>query len=293
MIRGMTGFGRAQGQAGWGVWTWEARSVNNKSIDVRVATPPGFDVVEFEARKRARERFQRGSLQLQLRVEFNREAGGTVIDTRELARMSRLGRTWEKAGLARPSLADLVEARQGARPGAGKAGDGVDETVAKDVMAGLEKAFAALEAARKKEGDALLGVLSGLMDQIEAHVTSASALAARQAVLVRERFRARIAEIAGPDLMIDPDRLLQEAALIAGRADVREELDRLVAHIANARSILGAPEPAGRKLDFLCQELNREANTLCSKSASLELTNAGLALKSNIEQFREQVQNVE
>ena len=95
MIRGMTGFGRAQGQAAWGAWTWEARSVNNKSIDVRVATPPGFDVVEFEARKRARERFQRGSLQLQLRVEFNREAGGVVLDTREMTRMARLGRSWE------------------------------------------------------------------------------------------------------------------------------------------------------------------------------------------------------
>ncbi len=292
MIRGMTGFGRAQGQADWGAWTWEARSVNGRSIDVRVATPPGLDVIEFEARKRTRERFQRGSFQLQLRVEFHRSVGDLHIDSRELARMARLGRSWEKAGLARPSLSDLIDLKAASRAGA-RAGEGLDEAIVADLLAGLEQAFAALIDARRKEGEALQGVLSGLVDQIEGHARTAGSLAASQPEIVRERFRARVAELAGPDMPIDPDRLLQEAALMAGRADVREELDRLAAHIASARTLLAGPEPAGRKLDFLCQELNREANTLCSKSASLELTNAGLALKSSIEQFREQVQNVE
>ena len=291
MIRGMTGFGRAQGVAAWGAWAWEARSVNGKAMDVRMAGPPGFDAVDFEAKKRVRERFARGSIQLQLRVDFTRETGGPALDTRALNRLARSARLWSAAGLAKPSLDGLLTAPGVIRGGA-RTTSVVDEGMTKDILAGLEKALDGLEAARQAEGEALMKLFAGMLEEIAATVTHATGLAAAQPLLVRERFKARLSELAR-DGGVDPDRVLQEAAVLAAKADVREELDRLTAHVEGARKILAAPDAAGRKLDFLCQEFNREANTLCSKSASLELTNAGLSLKSVIDQFREQVQNVE
>ncbi len=289
MIRGMTGFGRTQGQAPWGAWSWEARSVNGKSLDVRVSTPPGFDAVEFEARKRAKERFQRGSLQVQLRIDFAREAEGVIVARRELNRLIRLAR---QSGLGTPTLEGLLAA-----PGLLRAGSrlppSADEAIGQQVLAGLDRAFDALQAARADEGDTLLKLFQSLLDQIAMDVVRAGDLAALQPALVRDRLQARLVELVGKQGSVDADRIAQEAGLLATRADIREELDRLGAHVETARRLLTAPDAAGRKLDFLCQELNREANTLCSKSASLELTNVGLSLKSAIDQFREQVQNVE
>jgi uncharacterized protein (TIGR00255 family) len=291
MIKGMTGFGRAQGAAAWGAWAWEARSVNGKSMDVRMAGPPGFDAVDFEAKKKVRERFARGSVQLQLRVDFTREAGGPAIDTRALNRLARSARSWSSAGLAKPTLEGLLAA-PGIVRGGSRTTSAVDEGMTKELIAGLDKALDGLEAARRSEGEALMKLFAGMLDEIAATVIKATGLAAAQPELVRERFKTRLTELTR-DGGVDPDRVLQEAAVLATKADVREELDRLTAHVEGARKILAAPEAAGRKLDFLCQEFNREANTLCSKSASLELTNAGLSLKSVIDQFREQVQNVE
>jgi uncharacterized protein (TIGR00255 family) len=291
MIRGMTGFGRAQGQAPWGAWAWEVRSVNGKAIDLRTNLPPGFEAVDFEARKRVKDRFQRGSFQLQLRIDFVKEAGATNIDTRELARLARLSRNWANARIG-PARLDGLLATNGVMRGASRMGNGVDESMTKDLLAGLDLALDMLAAARAKEGEGLSALFGRMMDETETLVRKAGDQAAGQPDLVRERFRARLAELA-KDAAIDQDRVAQEIMLMASRADVREELDRLAAHIGTARGILRSGEAAGRKLDFLCQELNREANTLCSKSASLELTNTGLALKSLIDQFREQVQNVE
>ena len=291
MIRGMTGFGRAQGLASWGAWAWEARSVNGKALDVRMAGPPGFEAVDFEAKKRVRERFARGSLQLQLRVDFTRETGGPAIDTRALNRLARSARSWAASGLAKSTLGALLTAPGVVRGGA-RTMSVLEEGMAKELLAGLEKALDGLEAARRAEGEALMKLLKGMLEDIAATVVRATAYASAQPDLVRERFKQRLSELVREGV-VDPDRLLQEAAVLAAKADVREELDRLTAHVEGARAILTAGEAAGRKLDFLCQEFNREANTLCSKSASLELTNAGLSLKSVIDQFREQVQNVE
>ncbi len=291
MIRGMTGFGRAQGQAPWGAWAWEVRSVNGKAVDLRTNLPPGCEAVDFEARRRVKDRFQRGSFQLQLRIDFAKDASATSIDTRELARLARLSRNWASARVAPASFNGLINTN-GVIRGASRANSSVDEGIAKDLLAGLDQALDVLAAARAKEGEGLSALFGRMMGETEALVKKAGELAATQPDLVRERLRARLAEM-GKDPAIDQDRIAQEVMLMASRADVREELDRLAAHIETARSILKAGEAAGRKLDFLCQELNREANTLCSKSASLELTNTGLALKSLIDQFREQVQNVE
>lgn len=293
MIRGMTGFGRAQGQAAWGAWVWEARSVNGKSVDLRTNFPPGCEAVDFEARRRVKDRFARGSFQLQLRIDWTKDAAATAIDTRELARLARLSRHWSRngSGIAPASFDGLLNAA-GVTKGASRTSTAVDEATAKELLAGLDQALDMLAAARQREGEGLLQLFNAMLAQIEQLVAQSTEFAAKQPELVRERFRARLADIA-KDASIDADRIAQEVLVMATRADVREELDRLTAHINSARGMLAAGEAAGRKLDFLCQELNREANTLCSKSASLELTNAGLALKSLIDQFREQVQNVE
>ena len=284
MIRGMTGFGRAQGQAAWGAWVWEARSVNGKSVDLRTNFPPGCEAVDFEARRRVKERFSRGSFQLQLKIDWTKEAGSIAIDTRELARLARLSRHWARPGSGvQPASIDGLLSATGVTKG---------EATAKDLLAGLDQALDMLAAARGREGEGLLQLFNAMLAQVEQLVAQSTEFAAKQPELVRERFKARLNEIA-KDASIDADRIAQEVLVMATRADVREELDRLSAHIISARQMLAAGEAAGRKLDFLCQELNREANTLCSKSASLELTNAGLALKSLIDQFREQVQNVE
>jgi uncharacterized protein (TIGR00255 family) len=292
MIRGMTGFGRAQGQASWGAWVWEARSVNGKAVDLRTNFPPGCEAVDFEARRRVKERFSRGSFQLQLRIDWTRDVGASAIDTRELARLARLSRQWSRSGSLAPARFDGLINSAGVIKGASRTNSTIDELVARELHAGFELALDMLAAARAREGDGILQLFTAMLAQIEELVEQAGALAAKQPELVRERFRTRLAELV-KDASIDADRISQEVLVMATRADVREELDRLAAHIGTARGILTAGEAAGRKLDFLCQELNREANTLCSKSASLELTNAGLALKSVIDQFREQVQNVE
>jgi uncharacterized protein (TIGR00255 family) len=293
MIRGMTGFGRAQGQASWGVWVWEARSVNGKSVDLRTNFPPGCEAVDFEARRRVKERFARGSFQLQLKIDWSRDAGSSAIDTRELARLARLSRHWARngSGVERARFDGLISSPSVTKS-VSRTGSMVDEGVAGELLAGLEQALDMLAAARGKEGEGLLKLFDGMLGQVDLLVSQATEHAASQPELVRERFKSRLAEIAR-DTSLDAERVAQEVLVLATRADVREELDRLRAHIGTARNILSSGEAVGRKLDFLCQELNREANTLCSKSASLELTNTGLALKSVIDQFREQVQNVE
>jgi uncharacterized protein (TIGR00255 family) len=291
MIRGMTGFGRAQGQSQWGAWVWEARSVNSKSLDVRVSFPPGLDVVDFEARRRIKERFQRGSFQVQLKVDWVRDGGAVQYDVRELARLVRLSRTWAGSG-ASPARLDGLLANPAVIRSAGRVVAGPDESIVRELLAGLDHALDMLLAARSKEGAGLEQVLMAMLAEMVQLVAQAGLQASRQPELVRERFRLRLAEIA-KDVTLEPDRIAQEVLVLASRADVREELDRLTAHLASARAILVSGEAVGRKLDFLCQELNRETNTLCSKSASLELTHIGLALKSLIDQFREQIQNVE
>jgi uncharacterized protein (TIGR00255 family) len=290
MIRGMTGFGRAQGQGAWGAWAWEVRSVNGKAVDLRTNVPPGCEAVDFEARKRVKEKFQRGSFQLQLRIDFARDAGGASIDTRELARLARLSRNWSSR--IAPATFDGLLNATGVVRGASRTGQTVDETAQKDLLEGLETALDMLNKARMKEGDALSTLFLNMLGELETLIAAAGKQAAAQTETVRDKFLARLAELTR-DIAIDQDRVAQEVALLATRADVREELDRLAAHLKTAREILKSGEAAGRKLDFLCQELNRETNTLCSKSASLDLTNTGLALKSLIDQFREQVQNVE
>ena len=290
-LSGMTGFGRADG-AGHG-WTWaiEARSVNGRNLEVRLRAPSGFDDLERLTKSAAQARFARG--QVSLTVQAKAEAGSAVVgvDSVALDRWLTLARQLVEAGAA-PPTADGLLALRGVIVGDDAALDPETQAALQTAIAAtVDQALEALLASRRTEGAQLRPVLIGLVDRIETLVADAEREASAQSEAVRERFARRMAELA-PDAPGLEERIYLEAAALAARADVREELDRLTAHVAAARALLAAP-PAGRKLDFLMQEFMREANTLCSKSATVPLTAVGLELKSAVEQLREQVQNVE
>ena len=293
-LSGMTGFARADGSLG--VWTWavEARSVNGRGLETRFRGPPGFDSLERLAREGAQSRFQRGQIGLTLQAKRAETASAIRVNTDQLERYLDLAKTYAAKGVAAPPS---IEALLGLR-GVLEAADETDEPEARSAVeaamaASLAGALDGLKTSRLAEGAALSPVLSGLIDKVETLTAAAEAEAATLPVLLKERFEKRMAELLADRTGLE-ERIVQEAALMATRADVREELDRLTSHVAAARTLLaGAEASNGRRLDFLTQEFMREANTLCAKSATTELTATGLALKAAIDQFREQVQNVE
>jgi uncharacterized protein (TIGR00255 family) len=292
MISGMTGFGRAEGSLGAWSWAVEARSVNGRNLEIRFRGPPGFEGLERAAREGAQARFQRGQLTLGVQAKRAEGVGAVRLNLEQLERYLAAGAPYVADGqVAPPSLDGLLALR-----GVIEAADAVEDP---EAQAALEAAMAAsigvaldgLGAGRSEEGRALEGVLGGLVTLIGELTGKASALAGGQPVLIKARFEKRLTELAGE--AVSEERILQEAAAMAVKADVQEELDRLRGHVDAARTLLSTEGGVGRKLDFLTQEFMREANTLCSKSASGALTSVGLDLKASIEQFREQVQNVE
>jgi uncharacterized protein (TIGR00255 family) len=293
VLSGMTGFARVTGEADWGTWAWEAKSVNGRSLDVRVNAPPGFDAFEREVKALAGERFNRGSLQVSLRIDLASGGSGAVVDHALLGMLMDAARTAHGGELNAESVVALMGLKGVVETGSASTRElAGDEAVVAVLSAGVRTALDQLLAARRAEGRDLTGVLSGHLDEIESLAAEASALAATQPGLIKARLVKQLEEL-DREGRVDTERFAAEAALSAARADVREELDRLGAHVRSGRELLNAGSPAGRKMDFLAQELNREANTLCSKSASLELTNAGLSLKGVIDQFKEQSANVE
>jgi uncharacterized protein (TIGR00255 family) len=291
-LSGMTGFGRADG-AGEG-WTWsvEARSVNGRNLEVRFRGPNGFDGLERAAKAAGQARFARG--QVTIGVQAKRTDAGeaaVTINAAVLARYLTLANELAEDGATPPSADGLLALR-----GVIEAPEEADDPEARAAVEAamirtVEEALDALKASRQNEGAQLTPVLDEFIARIEALVAQAEGEAAAQVEAIRDRFTRRISELA-PDAPGLEDRIFLEAAALATKADVREELDRLTAHVASARQLV-ASAPAGRKLDFLMQEFMREANTLCSKSATTALTGIGLELKAVIEQLREQVQNVE
>ena len=292
-LSGMTGFARVTGEAEWGAWAWEAKSVNGRGLDVRVNTPPGFDALERAVKAAASRRFNRGSLQVSLRIELSDRAGGVVIDEALLKSLTSAAEQALGGPLSGEAIAALMSIKGVVETGSSSLRDvAADEAVMTVLAQGAEAALEQLDTARRAEGQSLLAMLGELVDEMSAMTESAISLAAGQPGLLQARLSKQLDEL-GADQKVDPDRLAAELALTAAKADVREELDRLQAHFASARDLLATGSPVGRKLDFLAQELNREANTLCSKSVSLDLTNAGLSLKGTIDQFKEQAANVE
>lgn len=293
-LSSMTGFARADGVSGSYAWTWELKSVNAKGLELRLRLPPGWDAVEVPLRGRAAEALARGTVHANLTVQ--RAGVAPVVRVNEpvlaavLATMKDLSRRIE----ASPPTMDGILGIKGVI-------ELIDEdeteaarrTAEAAVIAGFGAALSSLAEMRRREGTALAGVLRARLDEIAALTARAESAPGRKAEAVKARLAEQIAALLETGTRFDPDRLHQEAILIASKADIREELDRLVAHVAQARRLIEAGGPAGRKLDFLSQELNRESNTLCAKANDVELTNIGLELKTVVEQFREQVQNLE
>lgn len=292
-LSGMTGFGRAEGAHGAWSWAVEARSVNGRNLETRVKAPAGFESLDRTARDGAQARFNRGQIGLTIQARRAETEGAVRINTDLLDRYLEAGEPYLLKGAAlTPGLDGLLALRGVIEAGEAEEDPETLAAVGAAMAVSVESALDALKAARGDEGAALTPVLNGLVDKIEALVAAAATEAAGHPALLKARFAARMAELLGEGA-VGEDRIAAEAALLATRADVREELDRLGAHIEGARSLIKGGGAAGRRLDFLMQEFNREANTLCSKSATAALTALGLDLKAVIEQLREQVQNVE
>ncbi len=291
-ISGMTGFGRADGAAEDWSWSVEARSVNGRNLEVRFRGPPGFDSLERHAKSAAQARLSRGQVTLGIQAK-RADPGAAALKVNQdiLARYLVLANQLADEGATPPSADGLLSLR-----GVLEAPEVVDDpeahaAVEAAMAASIDQALDALKLSREREGSQLLPVVTDFIDRIAALTAAAETEATAQTAAIRERFARRMSELA-PDAPGLEDRIFLEAASLATKADVREELDRLTAHVSSARALLQQP-PAGRKLDFLMQEFMREANTLCSKSATTPLTGIGLELKAVIEQLREQVQNVE
>lgn len=291
-ISGMTGFGRADGAHGDWSWSVEARSVNGRNLEVRFRGPPGFDTLERHAKAAAQTRLSRGQVTLGIQAK-RAELGAASLKVNQdiLARYLALANELAEEGATPPSADGLLSLR-GVLEAPEEADDADARAAVEAAMATtIDQALDALNVSRDREGGQLLPVITDFIDRIDALTAQAGTEASAQTDAIRERFTRRMTELA-PDAPGLEDRIFLEAAALATKADVREELDRLTAHVASARTLLQQP-PAGRKLDFLMQEFMREANTLCSKSATTALTGIGLELKAVIEQLREQVQNVE
>lgn len=291
-LSSMTGFARSAGQTGPATWVWEMKSVNAKGLELRLRMPPGFDALETAARARIAARVKRGTVHVALTLQRPRPEQTARIDRAKLDALIEavsaiaLPRSIAPATLdgllALPGVVDLVDRED----------SGTDELEA-DLMTSFEAALDELCAMRAGEGRELGRVLGERLAAIGRLTAEAQAAPGRTAEAVRERLAHRIAEIAAAGPMLDPVRLHQEAVLMAAKADVREELDRLAMHGSASFALLAEGGPIGRRLDFLAQELGREAGTLCAKSNDALLTTVGLALRAEIEQFREQVQNLE
>jgi uncharacterized protein (TIGR00255 family) len=293
-LKSMTGFARAGGATGPVAWAWEVRSVNGRGLDLRLRLPPGFEGLEPRIREAVSEHISRGSLAVNLNVK--RGDGATQIRLNEAALeqvLEAVERLRRSTGAA-PLQAEALLGIKGVLEVVEKE-ESEDEQQARSeaMLAGLGEALAGMVRARETEGGRLRTVVLDQLAAIERLVSSIADAPGRAPEAIRRRLSEQVARVLETGARFDESRLHQEAALLATRADVEEELQRLRAHIAAARELIDAGEPAGRRLDFLAQEFNREANTLCAKASDPEMTRAGLELKAVIDQMREQVQNIE
>jgi uncharacterized protein (TIGR00255 family) len=293
-LSSMTGFARCNGTSGAYAWAWELRSVNGKNLDLRLRLPPGWDAVEAPVRARAAEALSRGTIYGTLSARREGVAPLVRVNEPVLAAVLSTLREVARRVEAAPARLDGILALKGVIEVTDQEESEEDRRAAElTVVGGFGEALAALAGMRRQEGAALAGVLGTRLDEIGRLAARAEAAPGRRPEAIRSRLAEQVAVLVGVSDRFDADRLHQEAILIASKADVREELDRLAAHVEQGRNLLAQGGAVGRRLDFLAQELQREANTLCAKSNDVELTNIGLELKSVVEQFREQVQNLE
>ena len=293
-LQSMTGFARSEGARHGTSWHWELRSVNNRGLDLRLRLPPGFEALEPKVRDRIAKAFSRGSINANLSITRRARTTEVRLNQAALDRVLAIAnRLSDATGAEKPRIDTLI----GLKGMIDLVEDADDEEgLAAEqaaVMADLETAVAGLLAARSEEGARLKAVLSDQVSEIERLSASVASSPARSVDAIRARLADQVARLMDTNQGLDPVRLHQEAVILATRADVEEELKRLAAHVEAARELLTGSGAVGRKLDFLAQEFNREANTLTSKAADQEIARAGLALKVVIDQLREQVQNIE
>lgn len=291
----MTGYARCEGYDDQCSWSWEVRGVNSKGLDVRIRLPAGFEAMESKVRDRTKKRLRRGNISVSLNIEWISQGGAFAVNEKALKSIINiLPELSRQVPNAAPATLDGILGLKGIIESQDENESGeILEQLESTVLEGLEDALNAMLSMRADEGERLATVLSVQLDTIEGLVLEAGKLAAVRPDAIRKRLKEQVETLLEDVPSLSSERLEQEAALLMTKADISEELDRLSAHVSAARDLMSQDAAIGRKLDFLCQEFNREANTLCSKSGDVDLTRIGLDLKAMIEQFREQVQNIE
>jgi uncharacterized protein (TIGR00255 family) len=293
-IASMTGFARRQGSLDDFLWAWELKCVNGRNLDVRCRLPAGLEALDGFVRAACAERLKRGNLSVTLTADDTKAAPTFRINEAALAQIGGLLESLKgRIDAAPPRLDGLIGLKGVLEIEERQLEPDAAERRIQALQADFIACLADLQAARLEEGRKLAAITRQHLGEIERLGTAAAGSAAAQPAALRERLARQIAELLPPSVSVPDERLAQEVALLAAKADVREELDRLGAHVAAVRGLLDQGGAIGRRLDFLCQEFNREANTLCSKADDLTLTNLGIELKAAIEQLREQAQNIE
>jgi uncharacterized protein (TIGR00255 family) len=293
-LSSMTGFARSHGASGPYSFEWELKSVNAKGFDLRLRLPQGWDEVEAFAKKRAADALSRGTVYANLTVK-RADAGSAVrVNEDVLASIVKVATALAgKIDAVAPSIDGLLSIK-GVIEMVEPESDEAEDKAAKDAAAAaFDTALASLVEMRRREGETLGQILGQRVEEIETLARKAEAAPGRKPEAIKARLAEQVAALIEASDRFDADRLTQEGLLIAAKADIREELDRIASHVAQAREMLRKGGPVGRRLDFLSQEFHREVNTCCSKSNDIELTNTGLEMKNVVEQFREQVQNLE
>jgi uncharacterized protein (TIGR00255 family) len=290
----MTGFARSQGGSGPYAFEWELKSVNAKGFDFRLRLPPGWDDIEPLVRKRASDLLSRGTVYANLTIRRVTAASTVRINEDVLASILKIaGDLSARTGASAPTVDGLLGIKGVLEVVEPESDEAQDQAARVAVVAMFEDGLKNLIEMRRREGATLGQILNQRLGEIERLAARADAAPGRKPEAIKARLTEQIATLLDASDRLDPDRLNQEAIMIATKADIREELDRIASHIAQSRELIGKGGAIGRRLDFLAQEFNREVNTTCSKANDLELTNTGLEMKNVVEQFREQVQNLE
>ncbi|TDH38887.1 YicC family protein [Pseudohoeflea suaedae] len=293
-VQSMTGFARSETRWNGARFVWEIRSVNGKGLDVRMRLPQGFEALEVAARKAVSDAFARGNMQVTLQAGEGAQAIEAVVNEEALeAVIGLVEKLGDRIDARKPTLDGILNIRGilELREPELEAGQRADRD--KAILNGLDEAIKALVAMREREGAEMVRVLSGQVDRIAELADAVENSPARSQEAIRARLAEQVANLLDAHQSLDMDRIHMEAAILATKADLREEIDRLKAHVGAVRELLAEGGPVGRRLDFLAQEFNRETNTICSKSNAAQVTAIGLDLKVLIDQFREQIQNLE
>jgi uncharacterized protein (TIGR00255 family) len=293
-LSSMTGFARSHGASGPYSFEWELKSVNAKGLDLRLRLPPGWDELEGFAKKRAAELLARGTVYATLNVKRANALSTIKINEDVLASVIKVaGQLAGRIDAVAPSIDGLLAIRGVVEVVEPESDEEEDKAAKAAAAAAFDTALADLVTMRRREGVTLGQILSQRMDEVAALANKAEATPGRKPEAIRARLAEQVAALLEASDRFDADRLSQEALLMAAKADIREELDRIASHVTQARELIAKGGAVGRRLDFLAQEFHREVNTCCSKSIDIELTNTSLEMKNVVEQFREQVQNLE